>query len=68
MNRRILTDDQVQEAYCLYIKNNKTTRELAAIFKTNSTTMQREFKKAGLALRDGSHCKQKYFQKIYALF
>ena len=58
--KRILTDLQVIEAYEMYVKQKLTTYQLGNIFNCSASVFQKEFRKAGLVMRDTSHAKQKY--------
>ncbi len=58
--KRILNDLQVIDAYKLYNEQKLSTYQVAKLFNCNATTLQKEFKKAGLSVRDSSHAKQKY--------
>lgn len=58
--KRILTTQQVIEAYSFYINQHISTFEIASMFNCTASTIQREFKKSGFPIRDASHAKQKY--------
>jgi hypothetical protein len=58
--KRILTDEQVAEAYKIYIVQRLPTRQIGKMFGCSDCVIQKEFTKAGLKVRDRSRAKQKY--------
>lgn len=58
--KRILNNEQVKQAYEIYVNEKLSTYEIGDIFNCSAYVIQREFKKAGLIVRNNSHARQKY--------
>jgi hypothetical protein len=59
--KTILTNEQVRQAYKLYIKQNKTIVKLAVIYHCDPSTISRRFKLQGFKIKPQSDYKRRYW-------